>query len=84
MSVHHEISKKVKVVHHMIEEYRRLDLLREKAITEVMEKARRNEEFTLDRVNKITMELNQHAASHHLPPRLFVTKEMVTNVCHQS
>jgi len=84
MSVHHEISKKVKSVNHMIEEYRRLDLLREKEIAEVIERAKRKEDFSLDRVNQVTMKLNEHAALHHLPPRVLVTKEMVLDVCHQS
>lgn len=84
MSVHHEISKKVKSVNHMIEEYRRLDSLREKEIAEVIEKAKCEEDFTLDRVNQVTMRLNQHADLHHLPPRLIVTKKMVMDACRQS
>jgi len=84
MSVHHEISKKVKEVNHKIEEYRRLDAMREKEIDVVIEKAKRNEEFTLDHVNQVTAKLNQHAALHHLPSRLLVTKKMVMDICHQS
>lgn len=77
MSVHHEISKKVSAVNQIIAEYRHLDYLREKEIEVVLEKARRKEAFSVDRVNQVTIKLNEHATKHHLPTRKIVTQEMI-------
>lgn len=84
MSVHLEISKKVKSVNLIIEEYKRLDSLREQKIEEVIGKARGKEDFSVDPINQVTRKLNQHAIQHHLPSRALVTKGMVLDACVQS
>ncbi|HJV44394.1 MAG TPA: DUF2533 family protein [Bacillota bacterium] len=84
MNVHHEISKKVNKTVAMLEGYKKLDQLREIEIDRVLEAGRKNEDISLEAVNKVTFELNQYAKFNHLPPRKIVTKEMISEFLNQN
>lgn len=77
MNVHLEISKKVQEKLNIVETYRKLDEKREYFITEALEKEKKTGDASVEKINKITEEINQFAAIHHLPVRKYVTKQMI-------
>lgn len=84
MSVHHEISKKVNHTVEKLEGYRKMDQARELEIEQVILKAKKGESFTVDRINQITIDINQYAAKHHLPSRKLVTEQMILDVINKN
>lgn len=77
MTVHLQISKQINNHIQAQTTYKELDLQREKAIEEVLNKARNNEEFTTHEVNSVTEELNEIAKKYNFPIRKRVTNSMV-------
>jgi hypothetical protein len=83
VSVHLELSKKVKEKLDLVEAYKKLDSLREARIEEVIGLCRSGRAFSVAEVNKITGEINQLAAIYHLPSRRMITEQMVIDLVNR-
>lgn len=78
MSVHLQIKEQMNKFISVEKEYKRLDLIREEKIEEVLEKAKNEQDFSLAEVNLITEEINALSKNFgFLPMRKKVTKDMV-------
>lgn len=84
MNVHEEISKKVNRTVNIIQTYRKLDEQREIAIERMLKEGKEKGKFSLKEVNRITVELNQFATTHHLPQRKIVTEELVQQLLNRN
>ncbi|QII51611.1 YpbS family protein [Bacillus paralicheniformis] len=76
-NVHEAITAHSKKQHQHIKQFVRLEQEREKAIDEAVDKCRRNEAFSTDLINQITMQMNELAKKGIVPTRRLVSKEMV-------
>jgi hypothetical protein len=81
MSVHHAITAHSAKQAEYITLYRKLDAMREVKIEKAIEQCKNGEEICIEEINQITQQINQLAQRHHLPPRKFVTVEMVQEIC---
>lgn len=77
MSVHIQISEQVKKHREAQKAFLALDQKREKAIDEMIKKARSGLPINVTEVNKITAEMNQIANQFQFPHRKIITVEMV-------
>ncbi|WCN38708.1 DUF2533 family protein [Aneurinibacillus uraniidurans] len=77
MSVHHAISAHSASQAEYIVLYRKLDVMREVRIERAIEQHRAGEAVDLASINEVTQQINQLAQRHHLPPRKFVTADMI-------
>jgi hypothetical protein len=77
MSVHQQISQKVREKLDILEAYRRRDAMREAEIERIAHQCSAGEKFSVHRVNAITEQLNKFANEHHLPSRKLITQQMV-------
>ncbi|MCY7816746.1 YpbS family protein [Bacillus haynesii] len=76
-NVHEAITAHSKKQHQHIKQFVRLEQEREKAIDEAVAKCRRNEAFSTDLINQITVQMNELAKKGIVPTRRLVSKEMV-------
>ena len=77
MTVHLQISKQINNHIHAQQMYKEFDHKREDAIEDVLNKARRNEEFSTSEINAYTEKLNEIAKKFAFPTRKNVTSAMV-------
>lgn len=77
MSVHIAISKHVNKQNHRITDFLALDQKREKFIEEAVELCKEGRDFTTDKINQVTNQMNVLAKQGIVPTRTVVTTEMV-------
>jgi hypothetical protein len=77
MSVHKAISEHVNKQNHRINEFIVLDQKREAYIEEAVELCKQGKEFTTDKINDVTNQINALAQKGIVPTRKMVTPEMV-------
>lgn len=77
MSVHRAITEHSQQQYARVRAFYELDEKREQYIEEVVQKCLQNEPFSLEKVNKVTNEINQLAKQGIVPTRKIVTEEMV-------
>lgn len=77
MSVHKEITKHVEKVNSRVNHYKQLDQLRESFIEEASLLCKADENFSVDKINEVTEQMNELARLGVVPTRKKVTKEMV-------
>jgi hypothetical protein len=77
MSVHTAITAHSKKQHDHIEVFLKLDQLREQAIEMVLQKCLNNEPYSLQEINQISREINEHALKGISPSRKLVTEKMI-------
>lgn len=66
-NVHEAITAHSKKQHQHIKQFVRLEQEREKAIDDVVDKCRRNEAFSTDLINQITVQMNELAKKASFP-----------------
>ncbi|MFT0800533.1 YpbS family protein [Bacillus swezeyi] len=76
-NVHETITAHSKKQHQHISEFVLLEQEREKAIDEAVAKCERKEPFSTDRINQITVKMNELSKKGIVPIRRLVSKEMV-------
>ncbi|KAA6451736.1 YpbS family protein [Bacillus swezeyi] len=76
-NVHEAITAHSKKQHQHISEFVLLEQEREKAIDEAVAKCERKEPFSTDRINQITVKMNELSKKGIVPIRRLVSKEMV-------
>ncbi|MED1741012.1 YpbS family protein [Bacillus swezeyi] len=76
-NVHEAITAHSKKQHQQISEFVLLEQEREKAIDEAVAKCERKEPFSTDRINQITVKMNELSKKGIVPKRRLVSKEMV-------
>ncbi|MFC0215204.1 YpbS family protein [Paenibacillus chartarius] len=77
-SVHEAITKHVTAQNRHLTEFLKLDARREQAIGEVVRLCEAGQPFSVDEINRVTAEINKHAAQGISPQRVYVTSEMVS------
>ncbi|PLR79907.1 DUF2533 domain-containing protein [Bacillus canaveralius] len=77
MSVHEAITKHVKKQNKIIDEFLALDKQREHYIEEAIILCKQGSEFTTDKINQVTGEMNELSKQGIVPPRKYVTVDMV-------
>lgn len=77
MSVHKAITNHVNKQNKRINDFLALDAQRELLIEEALKLYIEGKEFTTDRINEVTKQINQLASAGIVPARKFVTPEMV-------
>jgi hypothetical protein len=77
MSVHEAITSHTRKMHSHLEAFAALDELREQAIDEAVSLCAAGQSFTVERINRITSSINEHAKHGISPARPYVTTEMV-------
>lgn len=77
MSVHKAITKHVNKQNQKINEFLVLDQKREAYIEEALERCREGKDFTTDKINEVTNQINELAKKGIIPTRKPVTIEMV-------
>lgn len=77
MSVHKAITEHVNKQNRRINDFLLLDKQREAYIEEAVEKCLQKQDFTTDKINDITNQINELAKGGIIPARKLVTKEMV-------
>lgn len=76
-NVHEAITKHSKSQHEIVKTFVGLEQQRELFIDEAVSLAKQNKEFTVDKINKVTNEINKLAKKGIVPLRKLVTVEMV-------
>jgi hypothetical protein len=77
VSVHKAISEHVNKQNDRINEFLPLDQKREAFIEEALELCRQGKDFTTDKINEVTKQINELAKQGIIPTRKHVTIEMV-------
>ncbi|KEF37080.1 Protein of unknown function (DUF2533) [Schinkia azotoformans MEV2011] len=80
MSVHHAISNHSENQHYIVKRFTELDQQREAYIEEAVQKCKKGEPFSTDKINAVTKEMNELGKKGivtSLPVRKQVTVEMV-------
>jgi hypothetical protein len=77
MSVHKAISKHVNKQNHRITDFLALDQKRERYIEEAVELCKDGKDFTTNKINQVTNQINELAKLGIVPTRIVVTPEMV-------
>ncbi|MDR7001797.1 YpbS family protein [Neobacillus niacini] len=77
MSVHKAITEHVNIQNKKINDFLALDQLREQYIEDALELAHQGKDFTTDKINEITNEINELAKKGIIPTRKLITAEMV-------
>jgi len=75
--VHKEITKHSNRQHQLVKTFIELDLKREEFIDEAVQLCLENKPFSVDKINAVTVEINQLAKKGIVPTRKRVTVEMV-------
>ncbi|WP_077618535.1 YpbS family protein [Bacillus sinesaloumensis] len=76
-NVHEAITKHSNGQHAVVKRFVGLEQQRELFIEEAVTLAKQNKEFTVDKINRVTNEMNQLAQKGIVPLRRLVTVEMV-------
>ena len=77
MSVHKDLIQHAKKQNELYTKFTNLDQQRETYIQEAIELCRSGKEFTTDRINEVTKQINFIANERFIPTRKLVTSEMV-------
>lgn len=77
MSVHKAITEHVNKQNQKINDFLLLDQQREAYIEEALELCKQGHDFTTDKINEVTMKINDLAKKGIIPTRKLVTIEMV-------
>ena len=77
MSVHHKITKHLEKQQHIGDEFNKLEMERERAIAQAVQKCEQGEPFSTDAINAVTDEMNKLAKQGGTPTRKRVTVDMV-------
>lgn len=77
MSVHKDLILHAKKQNQLYNKFLNLDQLREEYIQEAVELCQVGKEFTTDKINEVTTEINLLANGRFIPTRKLVTPEMV-------
>lgn len=77
MSVHKAISEHVNKQNKKINDFLALDLKREAYIEEALELCKQGKDFTTDKINEVTNQINALARQGIVPTRKTVSAEMV-------
>lgn len=77
MSVHEAITTHVNKQNKRINDFMALDAKREGLIEEAIQLCKDGKEFTTDRINQVTKQINELAVQGIVPSRKLVTPEMV-------
>jgi hypothetical protein len=84
MSVHTAITAHSKKQHDHIELFLHLDQLRELAIDHAVQKCMANKPFTVEEINQISRDINEHAKKGISPTRKLVSEEMIQHYVDSS
>ncbi|WP_400241419.1 DUF2533 family protein [Niallia sp. JL1B1071] len=84
MSVHKEITKHVEQVNSRVNHYKQLDQLRESFIEEAILLCKVGENFSVDKINEVTEQMNELARLGVVPTRKKVSEEMVVEFVNRS
>lgn len=84
MSVHTAITAHSRKQHDHIEAFLHLDLLREQAIEQALQKCLQNKPFGMEEINQISRKINEHALGGISPTRKLVTAEMIEEYAARS
>lgn len=76
-NVHEAITKHSNAQHEVVKTFVGLEQKREQFIDEAVALAKQHQEFTVDNINKVTIEMNKLAQKGIVPLRKLVTVEMV-------
>ncbi|WP_010284000.1 DUF2533 family protein [Bacillus timonensis] len=76
-NVHEEITKHSKAQHEIVKTFLGLEQQRELFIDEAVALAKQNKEFTVEKINRVTTEINKLAQKGIVPLRKLVTSDMV-------
>lgn len=77
MSVHKDLIQHAKNQNQLYTKFTQLDQQREDYIQEAVDLCKAGKEFTTDRINEVTMQINFIANNRFIPTRKLVTPEMV-------
>lgn len=78
VSVHQAITAHVNKQNKRIQDFLALDQLREQYIEETIAFCKQGQEFTTEKINEVTRQINTLAREGIIPSRKLVTVEMVT------
>jgi hypothetical protein len=84
MSVHKAITEHVNKQNKKINQFLFLDQQRELYIEEALHLCKQGRDFTTDKINEVTNQINILAKQGIIPVRKSVTKEMVTDYASRS
>ncbi|MEH7224359.1 DUF2533 family protein [Bacillus sp. JJ1566] len=76
-NVHEAITKHSNAQHEVVKTFVGLEQKREQLIAEAVALAKQKKEFTVDNINKVTIEMNKLAQKGIVPLRKLVTVDMV-------
>ncbi|MFS0823030.1 YpbS family protein [Bacillus sp. 1P02SD] len=76
-NVHEAITKHSNAQHNIVKTFVTLEQKRELFIDEAVALAKQNKEFTVDKINQVTIEMNKLAQKGIVPLRKLVTADMV-------
>ncbi|MDR4888640.1 DUF2533 family protein [Bacillus sp. HNG] len=76
-NVHEAITKHSNAQHEIVKTFVGLEQRRELFIDEAVALAKQNKEFTVDKINQVTLEMNKLAQKGIVPLRKLVTVDMV-------
>lgn len=77
MSVHKDLIQHAKKQNQLFMKFTELDQQREEYIEEAVELCKAGKEFTTDKINEVTNQINFIANNRFIPTRKLVTPEMV-------
>ncbi|MGE6205280.1 DUF2533 family protein [Guptibacillus hwajinpoensis] len=77
MSVHKGISNQLNEKNREIKLFIQLDKEREAAIAHAVEQCEANKSYTIERINELSLQINELAKQGSIPTRTYVTTKMV-------
>ncbi|MBN8208629.1 DUF2533 family protein [Bacillus sp. NTK071] len=83
MSVHKGISDQLSQKNREINLFIQLDKEREEAIARAVARCEANEEYTTDRINELSSQINELAKQGSIPTRTYVTNAMIHEYCQK-
>lgn len=83
MSVHKGISDQLGQKNREINLFIKLDKEREAAISRAVERCEANEEYTTERINELSSQINELAKQGSIPTRTYVTNAMIEEYCQK-
>ncbi|TDF98129.1 YpbS family protein [Paenibacillus piri] len=84
MSVHEAITRHTRSMHAHLEAFQLLDRQREEAIDQALALCAAGQPFTVDAINRVTTQINEHAKHGISPTRPYVTEAMVKEYANRS
>ncbi|WP_453995575.1 DUF2533 family protein [Bacillus nitroreducens] len=82
-NVHEAITKHSNSQHELVKTFVGLEQQREFYIDEAVALAKQNKEFTVDKINQVTIQMNKLAQKGIVPLRKLVTEQMVKEYAHR-